>query len=95
MEAAKAVGEKSLVPNVATMIENLSQQQKDGIPTLIYSAHDFQIDGSATVNLNGQRLKVGQRVGQVLVKDILVDSVILENSGVSFRLTALNSWVNM
>ena len=94
-EAANAVGERSLVPHAATMIENLSQQQKDDIPTLIYSAHDFQTDGSAAVELNGQRLTVGQRAGPVMVKDILVDSVILEKSGVTFRLTALNSWINM
>ena len=94
-EAARAVGEQSLVPHAATMIENLSQQQKDDIPTLIYSAHEFQTDGSAAVELNGQRLKVGQRAGPVMIKDILVDSVILENSGVTFRLTALNSWINM
>jgi hypothetical protein len=94
-EAAKAVGEQSLVPHATTMLENLSQQQKDDIPTLIYSTHDFQTDGSATVELNGQRLKVGQRAGPVRVKDILIDSVILEISGVTFRLAALNSWVNM
>ena len=94
-EAANAVGERFLVPHAATMIENLSQQQKDDIPTLIYSAHEFQTDGSAAVELNGQRLKVGQRAGPVMIKDILVDSVILENSGVTFRLTALNSWINM
>jgi len=94
-EAANALGERSLVPYAATMIENLSQQQKDDIPTLIYSAHDFQTDGSAAVELNGQRLTVGQRAGPVMVKDILVDSVILEKSGVTFRLTALNSWINM
>jgi hypothetical protein len=94
-EAANAVGERSLVPHAATTIENLSQQQKDDIPTLIYSAHDFQTDGSAAVELNGQRLKVGQRAGRVMIKDILVDSVILENSGVTFRLIALNSWINM
>ena len=94
-EASRAVGEHSLVPHAATMIENLSQQQKDDIPTLIYSVHDYQTDGSAAVELNGQRLKVGQRAGQVMVRDILIDSVILENSGVTFRLTALNSWINM
>ena len=94
-EAARAVGEQSLVPHAATMIENLSQQQKDDIPTLIYSVHDYQTDGSAAVELNGQRLKVGQRAGQVMVRGILIDSVILENSGVTFRLTALNSWINM
>mgnify|MGYP001566050586 CR=1 FL=1 len=94
-EAARAVGEQSLVPHAAAMIENLSQQQKDDIPTLIYSVHDYQTDGSAAVELNGQRLKVGQRAGQVMVRDILIDSVILENSGVTFRLTALNSWINM
>lgn len=93
--AAMAAGEQPLVPHAATMVENLSQQAKDDIPTLIYSAHDFQPDGSATVELNGRRVKVGQRLGQVVVRDILIDSVILENNGVIFRLAALNSWVNM
>ena len=94
-EAARVIGESALVPHAATTIDNLSQQQKDGIPTLIYSRHDFQAEGSATVELNGRRLSVGGRAGQVTVKEILVDSVILDSNGVVFRLTALNSWVNM
>jgi hypothetical protein len=34
-------------------------------------------------------------VGKMTVEDILVDSVILSVNGISFRLRALNTWVNL
>ena len=47
------------------------------------------------MTLNGQQLRVGQRLTTIRVVDILVDSVVLEVEGIEFRLRALNTWVNL
>ena len=93
--AAREVGEPSLVPHPAVLLENLSQQQKDQIPTIVYTNHVYAEGAAPLVELNRQRLRPGQRTGAVTVEDILVDSVILRVNGVSFRLRALNTWVNL
>ncbi len=93
--AAREVGEPSLVPHPTVLLENLSQQQKDQIPTIVYTGHAYAESAVPTVELNGKRLRPGQRVGSVTVEDILVDSAILRVNGVSFRLRALNTWVNL
>ncbi len=87
----------SLPPHPAPMLGELSQQQKDAIPTLLYSAHDFRGDGGASsVLINGNSARVGGRVAPgVQVTEILPDSVVLEHAGRAFRLKALNSWVNL
>jgi hypothetical protein len=93
--AAREVGEPSLVPHPTVLLENLSQQQKDQIPTIVYTEHIYAEGAAPLVELNRQRLRPGQRTGAVTVEDILVDSVILRVNGVSFRLRALNTWVNL
>jgi hypothetical protein len=92
---AREVGEPNLVPHPTVLLENLSQQQKDKIPTLVYTEHVYAEGVAPSVELNGQRLRPGQRAGGITVEDILVDSVILRVKGVSFRLRALNTWVNL
>ena len=93
--AAREVGEPNLVPHPTVLLENLSQQQKDQIPTIVYTEHVYAEGVAPSVELNGQRLRPGQRVDGVTVEDILIDSVILRVNGVSFRLRALNTWVNL
>jgi len=93
--AARELGESVLEPHPATLLENLSQQQKDRIPTIVYSDHDYSSNGESRVTLNGQQLRVGQRVATIRVVDILVDSVVLKVEGIEFRLRALNTWVNL
>ena len=93
--AAREVEEPNLVPHPIILLENLSQQQKDQIPTIVYTQHIYGEATAPSVELNGQRLGPGQRTGAVTVEDILVDSVILRVNGVSFRLRALNTWVNL
>ena len=96
MEAvARELGESVLEPHPAMLLENLSQQQKDRIPTIVYSDHDYSSNGESRVTLNGQQLRVGQRVATIRVVDILVDSVVLKVEGIEFRLRALNTWVNL
>ena len=93
--AAREVGEPNLVPHPTALLENLSQQQKDQIPTIVYTEHVYAEGAAPSVELNGQRLRPGQRAGGITVEDILADSVILRVNGVSFRLRALNTWVNL
>jgi general secretion pathway protein B len=93
--AAREVGDVPLTPHSAALLENLSQQQKDQIPTIVYVAHEFSEVGARSVTLNGRRLIVGQRVDGIEVLEILNDSVVLRAGSIEFRLRALNTWVNL
>ena len=93
--AQSELGRPVLEPHDAPLLEDLSQQQKDGIPTLMYTLHDWVPGGPSRVVLNGQALQVGQQHGGVRVDEILSDSVVLNWRGIRFRLRALNSWVNL
>ncbi|MDG2459762.1 MAG: general secretion pathway protein GspB [Luminiphilus sp.] len=92
---AQEVGDVPLSPHPATLLENLSQQQKDQIPTIVYGAHAFFEAGDRSVTLNGRRLQAGQRTEEIQVVEVLHDSVVLNAGGIVFRLRALNSWVNL
>ena len=93
--AAREVGDVPLTPHSAALLENLSQQQKDQIPTIVYAAHEFSEVAVRSVTLNGRRLLVGQRVDGIEVLEILNDSVVLRAGSIEFRLRALNTWVNL
>ena len=94
-KAARELGESTLTPHPVPLLESLSQQQKDRVPTLVYTNHDYNAQGASTVELNGKRLVAGQRTDGVEVEEILSDSVILSLQGTRFRLKALNTWVNL
>ena len=94
-QAARAAGESTLVPHPVVLLENLSQQQKDRVPTIVYSDHVFAAADIASVELNGKRMLAGQQAGGIEVVEILADSVILRAGGSEFRLRALNTWVNL
>lgn len=81
----------------APFIAALSQQVKDGIPTIFYERHDYSgTPAQSSVTLNGKKVKAGGSVGsRVKVDEILPDSVVLTHQGTQFRLRALNSWVNL
>jgi len=93
--ATREIGESALSPHPTPLLESLSQQQKDQIPMIVYSEHNYTLQGLASVMLNGKRLQSGQRADTVEVIDILRDSVILRVEDVEFRLKALNTWVNL
>lgn len=93
--AQRALGESSLLPHPTPLIENLSQQTKDKIPSLFYTVHQYDNAGGASIVINGQRAQVGARVAGFTVKDILPDSAIVSWGGTDFRIRALNSWVNL
>ena len=93
--AQSELGKPVLEPHDAPLLEDLSQQQKDGIPTLMYTLHDWVPGGPSRVVLNDQVLQVDQQHGGFRVEEILSDSVVLNWRGIRFRLRALNSWVNL
>lgn len=92
--AQEAMGEKPVSAHPTALLENLSQRQKNAIPTVIYSVHDWAGENSRVV-LNGEAMQVGDRRGGFTVLEILADSVVLSWGGTEFRLRALNSWVNL
>lgn len=97
VRAQEEMTNDDLQEHPAPFLAELSQQRKDAIPTLLYSKHDFRGDGGgSTVLVNGKTASAGQSVAQgVRVEEILPDSVVLSHDGQSFRLRALNSWVNL
>jgi hypothetical protein len=93
--AREELGEPALAPHPAPLLADLSQQQKDAIPTLMYLRHDYVENGTSSVLINGETRRVGDRIGAVQVEEILRDSVVLRYRDTLFRLRALNSWVNL
>ncbi len=83
-----------MTPHPAPLLDRLSQQQKDRIPTLIYNEHSASTEPPSVV-INGERLLAGGRLNGITVVEVLADSVILSWDGIQFRLAALNSWVNL
>ncbi|MFK8041218.1 general secretion pathway protein GspB [Congregibacter sp.] len=84
-----------LEPHPTPLLEDLTKQFKDRVPTLMYSSHDYSSLGRSTVTINGETLTQGQRTRGVEVRELLSDSVILRFDSTDFRLRALNSWVNL
>lgn len=93
--AEAALDSLDLAAHPAPMLEALSQTLRDGIPTLMYSQHDYRSSGESAVFINRERHREGDSIDGVRVQEILPDSVILSYRGTEFRLRALNSWVNL
>ena len=94
--AEAAMDNIGLAAHPAPMLEELSQAVRDDIPTLIYSQHDYRVNGGeSSVLINRERRGVGDSTAGVRVREILPDSVVLGYRDTVFRLRALNSWVNL
>jgi len=94
-QARAEVAASRLTDHPAPLLETLSKQYRDRVPTLMYLRHDYNPAGVSSVLLNGETLPVGGRSRGVEVREILPDSVILRFEDREFRLRALNSWVNL
>lgn len=81
----------------APFVNDLSQNVKNGIPTILYSRHEYSSDAAqSSVVLNGTTVKAGGKLSAgIKVDEILSDSIVLSHRGTQFRLRALNSWVNL
>lgn len=95
-QAEQALGNQELEEHSSPFLEGLAQSFKDALPTLMYLRHDYRSDAPGSVTINRREAGVGDTVAPgVTVVDILPDAVVLEYRGQSFRLRALNSWVNL
>ena len=96
-QAQSDLEDTRLSEHPAPFISALSQQTKDGIPTIFYERHDYSgKKGQSQVVLGGRTVKAGGTLPSgVRVDEILPDSVVLSYKGTQFRLRALNSWVNL
>lgn len=76
---------------------SLGWNQKQQIPTLSYSRHNYLPQNVSTVVINGETLGEGNAFGggSFVVDEIFVDGVVLSFRGNKFKLRALSGWVNM
>jgi hypothetical protein len=96
-QARDEMKNEHLNEHAVPLLSSMSQQTKDGVPTVYYQRHDYSSDANiSTVVLNGKPLKVGgSPLSGMKVEEILPDSVVLSYQGTTFRLRALNSWINL
>jgi hypothetical protein len=83
---------KSTLPT----IEALSEEIRDSVPTLLYSAHDYQAQGGSKVMINRQWRSEGQDISGIKIIEIREKSTVFETAnGVRFLQPAVSSWVNL
>lgn len=76
-------------------LRDLPSQILVKIPSLNYSEHNYNNVGGS-VKINGEIKHINDQLAQDLVIDkILEDGMILHLDNYSFKMRALNSWVNM
>lgn len=76
-------------------INELPQSQLNKIPSLNYSQHNFNNVGGSVV-LNGVIRRPNDQVASgIVLEKILEDGIILHAENFSFKMRALNSWLNM
>ncbi|MGD8175412.1 general secretion pathway protein GspB [Marinimicrobium sp. ARAG 43.8] len=93
-----AVAQEEPPPPVPTMptIRDLSWGLQQRIPTLNYQAHDYRENGQSRVRINHREHRVGDQLAPGLrIEGIEEDGAVLSFEGETFKLPALNSWVNM
>jgi hypothetical protein len=78
-------------------IEELPEADRDRIPTLLYSAHDFQPRGESRVMINRAWYGVGERLtGRLTLSAIRESDIVVDSDdGFRFIVPALASWVNL
>lgn len=76
---------------------SLAWNQKQQIPTISYSRHNYLPQNVSTVVINGETVGEGNAFGggSFVVDEIFVDGVVLSFRGNKFKLRALSGWVNM
>ncbi len=76
-------------------LHDLPNQVLEKIPSLNYSEHNYNINGGS-VKINGNIHHANDQLASGLVIDkILEDGMVLHMENYSFKMRALNSWVNM
>lgn len=76
-------------------LHDLPNNILEKIPTLNYSEHNYNANGGS-VKINGNIHHTNEQISEGLVIDkILEDGMILHIDNYSFKMRAMNSWVNM
>jgi len=82
--------------NGLPQIHTLPQSMQRNIPSINYQEHHYQPGGGSWVRLNRERKRVGDQLNSDLrIESIDEEGLVLNYRGRSFRLRALNSWINM
>ena len=83
------------VPDLSQLPWSLQQE----IPSISYAQHNFvpaDENGVSSVVINGQPRRAHSAIApQLTLEEIFVDGVVLRFRDHSFKLRALNNWVNM
>lgn len=89
--APSSINQFANLPN----LHDLPSQILVKIPSLNYSEHNYNSNGGS-VKINGEIKHINDQLATGLVIDkILEDGMILHLDNYSFKMRALNSWVNM
>lgn len=76
-------------------LHDLPPEFLNKIPSLNYTEHHYSVTGGNVV-INGQiKHQADSMVPGVVIEKILEDGLILHSENYSFKMRALNSWVNM
>lgn len=82
--------------NTLPYIHTMPQSVQRNIPSINYQEHHYQPGGGSWVRLNRERKRVGDQISSELrIEAIDEKGLTLNYRGRSFRLGALNSWINM
>ncbi len=91
LSAPKSITQFANLPD----LHDLPSQVLEKIPSLNYSEHNYNNNGGS-VKINGTIHHANDQLANGLVIDkILEDGMILHMDNYSFKMRALNSWVNM
>lgn len=78
------------------LLDSLSDEARNSVPTLLYSAHDYQSQGVSKVMINREWWSEGQQISGIKIIEIREKSTVFETrDGTRFLLPALSSWVNL
>lgn len=82
-------------PNLP-FFNDLPWNQKQQIPTISYSRHNYLPNAVSSVVINGATRGIGNLApGEFIIEDIVSDGVVLRFQDKVFKLPALSGWVNM
>lgn len=76
-------------------IGDLAYAKQKGIPTLMYTEHNYS-KNAASVVLNNVTRRAGQSIADHLTLEAIVeDGIVLKYKSLRFKVMAFNSWINM
>jgi general secretion pathway protein B len=89
--SAPSINQFANLPDLHDLPDSILEK----IPTLKYTEHNFNQNGGSVV-INGTVKHINDQLGSGIVIDkILADGMILHFENYSFKMRALNTWINM